>query len=107
MKIKNHETFSLFIPENESLEEIISFLSKNISDKNIALDLLKNKRFLLEDLLLFLEISNKHRSENHSFVLINNNINPNDIPDEIVVVPTMQEAEDIIEMEEIERELGF
>jgi len=29
------------------------------------------------------------------------------MPDEIVVVPTMQEAYDIIEMEEIERDLGF
>jgi len=29
------------------------------------------------------------------------------MPDEIIVVPTMQEAYDIIEMEEIERDLGF
>jgi hypothetical protein len=29
------------------------------------------------------------------------------MPDEIVVVPTLQEAYDIIEMEEIERDLGF
>ncbi len=29
------------------------------------------------------------------------------MPDEIVVVPTMQEAYDIIEMEDIERDLGF
>jgi hypothetical protein len=29
------------------------------------------------------------------------------MPDEIVVVPTIQEAYDIIEMEEMERDLGF
>jgi len=29
------------------------------------------------------------------------------MPDEIAVVPTIQEAYDIIEMEDIERDLGF
>jgi hypothetical protein len=29
------------------------------------------------------------------------------LPKEIIVVPTLQEAEDMIEMEEIERELEF
>ena len=29
------------------------------------------------------------------------------MPDEICVVPTLQEAHDIIEMEDIERDLGF
>jgi hypothetical protein len=29
------------------------------------------------------------------------------VPDEMVVVPTVLEAHDIIEMEEIERDLGF
>ncbi|HAT63224.1 MAG TPA: ribonuclease Z, partial [Flavobacteriaceae bacterium] len=41
------------------------------------------------------------------FVIVNNAINPDDIPDEMIVVPTLQEAADIIEMEEIERDLGF
>jgi len=30
-----------------------------------------------------------------------------EIPYEMIVVPTLQEAGDIIEMEEIERDLGF
>ena len=30
-----------------------------------------------------------------------------EMPDEIVVVPTLQEAFDVIEMEDIERDLGF
>ena len=31
----------------------------------------------------------------------------NEMPDEIIVVPTLQEAFDIIEMEDIERDLDF
>ena len=30
-----------------------------------------------------------------------------EIPDELIVVPSIQEAYDIIEMEEMERDLGF
>jgi hypothetical protein len=29
------------------------------------------------------------------------------VPEELLVVPTLTEAEDIIQMEEIERDLGF
>jgi hypothetical protein len=54
-----------------------------------------------------LQISNKHRKAKHSFVIVTNKIDLNITPDEIVVVPTMQEAYDIIEMEEMERDLGI
>ena len=40
-------------------------------------------------------------------MIVTNTVNPDDIPEELFVVPTLQEAEDIIEMEEIERDLGF
>jgi len=39
--------------------------------------------------------------------LVCNAIDLDDTPEEIVVVPTLQEAFDIIEMEEMERDLGF
>ena len=42
-----------------------------------------------------------------SFVVICNGIDIDDVPDEINVVPTLQEAEDVLEMEAIERDLGF
>ena len=42
-----------------------------------------------------------------SFVIVNNHINLNEVSSEIMVVPTIQEAKDIVEMEIIERELGM
>jgi len=42
-----------------------------------------------------------------SFVIVFNGINIDNIPEDIVVVPTLTEAKDIIEMENIERDLGF
>jgi hypothetical protein len=40
-------------------------------------------------------------------VFVAENIDFNEIPDYLLVVPSILEAQDIIEMEEIERDLGF
>jgi uncharacterized protein YhaN len=61
----------------------------------------------LEDIVEFLRLSNNHRSEKKSFVVVSDSANLDEMPDEIPVVPTLQEAYDIIEMEDIERDLGF
>lgn len=42
-----------------------------------------------------------------SFVMVCDGIEFDQVPDELIVVPTFKEAEDIIEMEEIERDLGI
>jgi len=60
-----------------------------------------------EDIVEFLQISNTHRAQNHSFVIVSNKVDLDEAPDEIIVVPTLQEAYDIIEMEEMERDLGL
>ena len=59
----------------------------------------------LEDVAEFLMLSNTHRNAKKSFVIVSNKVNLDTVPDEIVVVPTMQEAYDVIEMEDIERDL--
>ncbi|GAB1858175.1 hypothetical protein MHTCC0001_30120 [Flavobacteriaceae bacterium MHTCC 0001] len=55
----------------------------------------------------FLQISNIHRGKKHSFVIVSDKVNLDEVPDELIVVPTQQEAFDIIEMEDMERDLGF
>lgn len=74
---------------------------------NIILDLSQDKDVTLEVLLTFIILSNRHRKAKKSFVLVAADVDFNDVPDEMVVVPTLLEAQDIIEMEEIERDLGF
>jgi hypothetical protein len=111
MKIINKDNFVILKDEQNDLKKFASFLefqiNKNFKGQNIVLELSQNINLQLEELLHFLNISNFHKSTKLSFVIINNAINPDNIPDEMTVVPTLQEAEDIIEMEEIERELGF
>ncbi|WP_339755657.1 ribonuclease Z [uncultured Winogradskyella sp.] len=74
---------------------------------HLIVNLTSINKICLEDIIEFLRISNNHRREKKSFVVVTSSANLDVIPDEIVVVPTMQEAHDIIEMEDIERDLEF
>jgi hypothetical protein len=76
-------------------------------DKNIVLDLTQDTGIQLQDVLAYLQLSNKHRKSKKSFVIVVNDFDFNEVPDEMLVVPTVLEANDMIEMEEIERDLGF
>jgi len=111
MKIDNHDNFVILEDEQNDFEKFASFLEFQIPNKfkgqNVIVNLLAIKDLTLNNLLLFLKVSNIHRATKHSFVLVNDSINPDDLPTEMTVVPTLQEAEDIVEMEDIERELGF
>jgi len=91
---------------NAFLEKVTSEYN-TFKERNIVLDISQNKNIGLTDILSFLSLSNKHRKAKKSFVLVASDIDFNEVPDEMVVVPTVLEANDIIEMEEIERDLGF
>jgi len=91
---------------NAFLEKVTSEYN-TFKERNIVLDVSQDKNIGLTDILSFLSLSNKHRKAKKSFVLVASDIDFNEVPDEMVVVPTVLEANDIIEMEEIERDLGF
>ena len=111
MKINTHDNFVVVKENSNDLENFVfllkPLLSFQLKDKNLIIDLLDNKLMSLKDLLLFQNISDKYKEANKSFLVVTNSLNANELPEEIIVVPSLQEAEDIIEMEEIERELGF
>lgn len=82
-------------------------LYPKFKNDNIIVALTALDKIALEDVVEFLNISNIHRGKKHSFVVVSDKVDLDEIPDELVVVPTQQEAFDIIEMEEMERDLGF
>lgn len=87
--------------------EFIESLLKKFEDQNLIIDIQKYGKLTLEELLSFLKPSVKHYKNGKSFIIINDTIIIDDVPEELRVVPTLQEAEDMIQMEEIERDLGF
>lgn len=112
MNVTKKDNYTLVQPE-ASLEvtkvvaDVDALISKDLTSVNVVIDLLEYDQLSLAQLLLFLETSNQHRKQKKSFVMINTALESDVIPYELIVVPTLQEAEDIIEMEEIERDLGF
>jgi signal recognition particle receptor subunit beta len=101
---------SIITQEKTSTIELVKKLDvlyDRFKNNNVIVCLTSLKPIPLSDIVEFLQISNKHRKAKHSFVIVTNKIDLNITPDEIVVVPTMREAYDIIEMEEMERDLGI
>jgi hypothetical protein len=101
---------AIITQEKVSVIELVAklqILYERFKNDNIIVNLTSLEKITTEDLVEFLQICNTHRNAKHSFVLVTDKADMNDVPDEIIVVPTLQEAYDIIEMEEIERDLGF
>lgn len=85
------------------LKEIPLFTTE-FSSKNIVIDL-SSIDVSLKEILAFKEIVIKKNENDTSFVIINSTVNIDDVPEEINIVPTLQEAIDIIEMDEMMRDL--
>ena len=101
---------SIITQERASVTELankLKILYNRFKNDNIIVNLTSFRPLIIQDVIEFLQISNQHRNAKHSFVLVTDKINIDDIPDELVIVPTLTEAYDIIEMEEMERDLGF
>ncbi|RNL81720.1 ribonuclease Z [Sinomicrobium pectinilyticum] len=107
---KQEDNLTLVTHEKGSVRAFCSKLGEaydKIRGDNVIVNLFSLDAVSTEDLLEFLEISNRHRGGKKSFVLVTDKVNFNEVPDELIVVPTLKEARDVIEMEEIERDLDF
>ncbi|MBD0832810.1 ribonuclease Z [Aestuariibaculum sediminum] len=110
MIIDQDGNISIITQEKATIPELVKKLEAlypKFKNHNIIVILTSLKPLGVQDIVEFLQISNTHRGAKQSFVIVTDKINVDETPDEIVVVPTSQEAYDIIEMEEMERDLGF
>lgn len=116
MKVKSHESKSALeiIPQVKSSKNSLSTIAEellkthnetkthliiNISDFDSSID--------VKNILSFIKLSNHYKHNKKSFVIIAPQIDVDKVPEEIAIVPSLNEAFDIIEMEDIERDLGF
>jgi hypothetical protein len=96
-------------PKSATAHEILSELEHAKlfwATHNIILNLSK-ATLNADDFKTFSKIQKEHRKRKKSFVLLAPQADFNEIDETLAVVPTQQEALDIIEMEEIERDLGL
>lgn len=108
MKIEKKTNYVLLsndIDKNTNFENIVDFI-KQSQNENIVLKTAINdlNRGNIDSLV---SISKEKKANGTSFVIISKDISIDETPESLNVVPTLTEAEDIIEMENIERELGF
>jgi len=100
MIINTSETFTVLKDQKDDIEDFARFLTRSIptrfQDQNLIIDLLSYSDLSLNQLLLFIELSNQHRILKHSFVIVNNALDPDTLPNEIMVVPTLLEAQDVL-----------
>lgn len=93
--------------------DLVSFLMKvtheykSFEKHNIIIDISLHKSLNLKQIKSFLPLSTEHKKNKKSFIIVAQDIDFNTIPEVLIVVPTLLEAHDIIDMEEIERDLGF
>jgi len=110
MDISTPKNYTLISATEASFEAFhTAFIKQGLHTVNNhkIVQLSENLNTTTENLLLFLNVANEHRNNGMSFVVICNGIDIDKIPDEINIVPTILEAEDLLEMEAIERDLGF
>ncbi len=110
MLFDRDENIVIITQEKASVKTLVNNIEQvydKYSNDHLIVNLSSKEVIELQDIIEFLRLSNKHRAAKKSFVVITDIVDMDAMPDEICVVPTMQEAYDIIEMEDIERDLGF
>lgn len=110
MKTEHKDNYIILRDEKEDVVDFANYLTRiqdQFKDQNLVIDIQKYGELTLGQLLKFLKLSFTHRKGKKSLVIVNDTINIDAVPEEIHVVPTMQEADDLIGLEEIERDLGF
>ncbi len=96
--------------DGNSIENFLSeFSKKNNEFKNqhLIIDISCKNNVTIQELLLFLTVNSETKDNGMSFVIVSTQTYMDQLPEELIVVPTFTEAEDILQMEAIERELGF
>jgi hypothetical protein len=110
MIVDRDGNITIITQEKASVKTLVNNIEQaytKYKDYHLIVNLSSIDKVSLEDIIEFLRLSNNHRSDKKSFVVVTEKADLDQMPDEIVVVPTLHEAYDIIEMEDIERDLGF
>ena len=110
MQIKEATNYTLISSDEDSFKEFQKSVFKKINDfdkNHLIIQISEELSIDKKDFLLFLKIAEQKKENGTSFVVLNSSVNADDFDENLNIVPTLQEAQDILKMENIERELGF
>ena len=105
MKINSlKDSVLIVLDKKDSIISLESEINKTkYGNNNIIIDL---KNVIIKDFLLFFKtLENNQKKKNKSLVFLTSNIDNNG--EDLNLIPTLQEALDFIDLEEIERNLNL
>ena len=106
MTIQKNDQYTLVSVDESTFNDFENQLT-TLKTNHLVLELSDKVNTDTQKITLFLNIVSDFKTNGMSFVVIKSGINIDDFPESLNIVPTLQEAEDILEMEAIERDLGF
>lgn len=109
MTIEEHGNTVVVANTTAAIFDFVSSINNQfgIPERHLIVNLTENNELPVKEAKLFIPLVKKYRKGRKSFVLVVPNADFSKYPEVLVVVPSVIEAFDIIEMEEIERDLGL
>lgn len=110
MKIAEKTNYTLISSEDNDFSKLLLTLEKEhlkYLKKHLIIKFSQDFCPSKQNVLLFLKYAQEHQSNGTSFVVVVKGVNIDDFPEMLNIVPTLVEAEDILDMENMQRELGF
>ncbi len=108
MIVTKQGTTSIVTRESSTFQEFMKRLQDmyaKLAHDHLIIDLFSLEGISHVEVADFLSLSKEHRQKNKSFVIVSRTVDVAKAPEALMIVPSLQEAHDIIEMEEIERDL--
>lgn len=106
MKIEQTKLATLVSIDGQNIDDFISEIDLSLKGNHLIVNILgcdveeAHIQSLAQSALLW-------NDAGYSFVVMSNRLSYDSVPDSLMLVPTLQEAFDMIEMENIQRDLGF
>lgn len=109
MQIQKCKTYTLLTVRKKTIQEVIKAIlsNKDLNNEHLIVNYSQKNKLSIKELLLHLHLAEEKKKHGTSFVVVYSKADVDKIPETLNIVPTIEEALDILEMETIERDLGF
>ncbi len=110
MRFENRGDYVLFTSEVYDFKKFFDYFTVDHSkfvENNVIINLSSKLKVQESDISLFLKYADLHNENGTTFVMIYPSINVDNFPETFNIVSTLVEAEDVLEIENIQRDLGF
>ncbi|MFY0603468.1 MAG: hypothetical protein JXQ93_05930 [Flavobacteriaceae bacterium] len=110
MIIEQKQDYTIITSEEDTFDgffDVFSSKLEALKAQHLILQVSENLNTSEKDISLFLNCAKEHRKNGMSFVVVCASVDNDIFPEEFNIVPTFTEALDVIQMEAIERDLGF